>query len=173
MAANPSDSSWKTLSTTYAGRAFNFCVVDAESCEGLWSFYPEGCPDPLILEAADPMPTASEVYERLQSMVTGLQESTGLPLTLADAPENEEDIIGIMNKLHEYLPHAIKRIAMKKIGLRQFEQSSPQLPKEWTELMADLEEMGFTSQEENLSAVQAANGNLKQAVKILVRASRP
>eukprot|EP00656_Telonema_subtile_P025204 TRINITY_DN272_c0_g1_i1.p1 TRINITY_DN272_c0_g1~~TRINITY_DN272_c0_g1_i1.p1 ORF type:complete len:427 (-),score=147.21 TRINITY_DN272_c0_g1_i1:329-1609(-) len=147
-------------------------LVDSSCSEGLWSFYPQGAFEPLTMEAPTPVPTAREVYSQLQEMVGAIAANTGLPMHVQDAPEDEAQVIQMLNTLHEYLPHPLKRIAMKKIGLRQFETEEPAPNQEWDMMVEDLKDMGFASEDENRRAVQEANGDLKQAIKTLVQASR-
>lgn len=152
----------------------SFAIVDEHSSEGLWSFYPEGQFEPLGLEPPAPIPTAREVYGQLQEMITQICANTGIPIQMQDAPEGEQELVQMLNALHEFLPHPVRRIAMKKIGLREFElePAAPEPNQEWDMMVDDLKEMGFDSEDENRKAIQEANGDLKKAIKSLVQASR-
>lgn len=155
----------------------SFAAVESESPDGLWSFYPAGSADMMELQPPAPLPTPTEVYAKLQCFVDWIASNTGVPIHMDAAPEDEEAVVGMLNKLLELLPHGIQRIAMKKTGLRKFElpsevQPEPKDPEEWDLMVQDLEDMGFESPDANRKAVQAANGDLKKAIKSLMQATR-
>eukprot|EP00657_Telonema_sp_P-1_P000546 TRINITY_DN1104_c0_g3_i11.p1 TRINITY_DN1104_c0_g3~~TRINITY_DN1104_c0_g3_i11.p1 ORF type:complete len:225 (-),score=114.53 TRINITY_DN1104_c0_g3_i11:287-961(-) len=156
----------------------NFVLVDGEDESAVWSFYPEGCASAIEFEAPKALATPREVYAQFKENITSLADNTGIDIQLADPPEDESDLIAMLNRLHDFLPHPVQRIAMKKIGLRVFEMPTPveedeaPLPEEWDMLLQDLQEMGFHSEQSNLQAVKVADGNLKHAVKFLVAAER-
>eukprot|EP00656_Telonema_subtile_P025205 TRINITY_DN272_c0_g1_i2.p1 TRINITY_DN272_c0_g1~~TRINITY_DN272_c0_g1_i2.p1 ORF type:complete len:285 (-),score=140.13 TRINITY_DN272_c0_g1_i2:329-1183(-) len=119
-----------------------------------------------------PLPTAREVYSKLQEMIGAISTNTGLPIQMHDAGASDAELIQMLNSLHECLPCPLKRFAVKKIGLRKFEEPVPEPNQEWDMMVEDLKDMGFASEDENRRAVQEANGDLKQAIKTLVQASR-
>eukprot|EP00656_Telonema_subtile_P025206 TRINITY_DN272_c0_g1_i3.p1 TRINITY_DN272_c0_g1~~TRINITY_DN272_c0_g1_i3.p1 ORF type:complete len:240 (-),score=132.20 TRINITY_DN272_c0_g1_i3:329-1048(-) len=119
-----------------------------------------------------PLPTAREVYSQLQEMIGAISTNTGLPIQMHDAGASDAELIQMLNSLHECLPCPLKRFAVKKIGLRKFEEPVPEPNQEWDMMVEDLKDMGFASEDENRKAVQEANGDLKQAIKTLVQASR-
>eukprot|EP00657_Telonema_sp_P-1_P000551 TRINITY_DN1104_c0_g8_i1.p1 TRINITY_DN1104_c0_g8~~TRINITY_DN1104_c0_g8_i1.p1 ORF type:complete len:462 (-),score=178.98 TRINITY_DN1104_c0_g8_i1:240-1625(-) len=139
----------------------------------LWSFYPQDTFEPFMFEAPTPLPTAREVYGRIQTMITQVADAAGIDIRMGDAPDDEGELIGMLNRLVEVLPHGVQRIAIKKLGLREFEIEQPEsIPEEWDVILEDLQEMGFSCVDENIKAVQASNGDLKGAIKVLVKASR-
>jgi chemotaxis protein histidine kinase CheA len=161
----------KNATMTLMG-GLEFSVVEENSPDGLWSFYAEGCFEPMEFDAPASIPSARQVYSNLQEMIALVATNTSMPIQLGDAPEDENALIEMLNQLHEFLPHGIKRIAMKKVGLRQFQPPQPDFNEEWDMLLDDLKDMGFSSEEENKKAVEAANGDLKKAIKVLVQAAR-
>merc|ERR1712070_746344 len=151
-----------------------FVAVDADSSDGLWSFYPEGNHSPLDLPAAKAAPGPRECYQALQTQIQELASATNIPISIGDAPDDEAALVDMLTLLHSFLPHGLKRIAMKQLGLREFDLPEAalaelQFPEEWVQLLEDLRDMGFDDDAENRSAVQAANGELKHAVKHLVQ----
>jgi hypothetical protein len=151
-------------------------VVGNEDESTWWSFYPAGSVEMLELEPPAPLPTPEEVYNQLRDMVTQLSCNTGLPIQMSEAPEDERALAEMLNKLHDFLPHGVKRIAMKKLGLRQFDiaepEPEPEVNQEWDLLLDDLKDMGFDCDASNREAVQASGGDLKKAIKVLVQAGR-
>lgn len=147
-----------------------FMAVSSENNASMWSFYPEGSTKALELIAPTPLASASGVYMQLQAIVQEVAATTGIPISIEQV-EDENDAAKMLNALLEMLPHSIKRIAMKKIGLRQFEVAI-EVPAEWEEQLVDLVEMGFEDRDKNVIALQTTNGDVKKAVKHLVQASR-
>ena len=166
VAHSQTDVSLESKTSTYA-----FAIVDGSSSSGLWSFFPEGSYSPIELDRPAAVPDARSCYQALQDTVSQIAQNTGIQIDLADAPTDEATLAQMLNSLHTFLPHGLKRIAMKKLGLRQFE--IPQIVEEentefeW--LLNELLEMGFVSPEENLAAAKAADGDLKLAVRHLVK----
>jgi len=171
LGVDPSENSNAPLFTA-SGTLYEFSLVPDDSTHGLWSFYPDGHHTPIEISAPAPLPGAREVYRSMQQFIEHLAASTQIPISMGDAPEDETQLVEMLNLLHDELPHGLKRIAMKKIGLREFEirveepEDAP-FPEEWDLMLQDLHEMGFESAEQNLMAVQNSGGNLKQAVKQL------
>jgi len=169
--------------TTAAGENYSFTLVARDSAESLWSFYPSDTSSP-FLPGAQPQYNARpqadtdprQVYNTLQQIVNDTAAATQLPLSMGDAPEDDAALVSMLNQLHQLLPDGIKKMAAKKLGLRKFEV--PEVPEvvttpgEWDLLMDELEEMGFEKSEATRQAVQAADGDLKQTIKQLMRASR-
>ena len=147
-----------------------FMALSSESNASMWSFYPEGSTEALELIAPTPLASASGVYMQLQAIVQEVAATTGIQISIEQV-EDENDAAKMLNALLEMLPHSIKRIAMKKIGLRQFEVAI-EVPAEWEEQLVDLVEMGFEDRDKNVIALQTTNGDVKKAVKHLVQASR-
>merc|ERR1711959_180223 len=157
---------------TFGGMPYEFVLVPPDSQAGLWSFYPEGHHTPIEIAPPTPLPEARDVYNAIQEYICMLAESTKIPISMGDAPDNEAHLAEMLNSLHEELPHGLKRIAMKKLGLRQFEvplddPESPEWSEDWDLMVQDLHDMGFESKEQNVKAVASAGGDLKQAVKML------
>jgi len=157
---------------TFGGMPYEFVLVPPDSQAGLWSFYPEGHHTPIEIAPPTPLPEARDVYNAIQEYICMLAESTKIPISMGDAPDNEAHLAEMLNSLHEELPHGLKRIAMKKLGLRQFEvplddPESPEWSEDWDLIVQDLHDMGFESKEQNVKAVASAGGDLKQAVKML------
>jgi len=171
MTGKGGDASLTSLSASYA---FVAVPNDSTACtDSLWSFFPEGQTSPFQFEEASPVPGPREVYASLQQTIHDLAEQSKIPISMGDAPEDDTDLIEMLNMLHEILPHGLKRIAMKKLGLRQFDLPTPPeeaIPEEWNATLQELEEMGFDNQEDNLAAVRSTQGDLKQAVRHLVKA---
>ena len=169
--------------TTAAGENYSFTLVARDSAESMWSFYPEG-DEQAFLPGAQPQyntkPQADadprQVYNTLQQIVNDTAAATQLPLSMGDAPEDDAALVSMLNQLHQLLPDGIKKMATKKLGLRKFEVPKvPEVvttPGEWDLLMDELEEMGFEKSEATRQAVQATDGDLKQTIKQLMRASR-
>ena len=156
---------------TACGIAYEFVLVPPDSKAGLWSFYPDGHHTPIEISPPTPLPQPREVYQSIQEYIQKLAASTGIPISMGDAPEKELELVEMLNLLHEELPHGLKRIAMKKLGLRQFEIPTEPEAAEWSEdwdlMLQDLHDMGFESSEQNMKAVINARGDIKQAVKQL------
>lgn len=157
-----------------SGAPYEFGLVPRDSEAALWSFYPDSHHEPLMMASPAPLPEPEQVYGSIKQFIEQLAESTKIPISIGDAPEDECALIEMLNKLHEELPHGLKRIAMKKLGLREFElpaeDPSPDSGlwlDEWDLMLDDLYEMGFECKEMNVRAVQQAGGDLKQAVKHL------
>jgi chemotaxis protein histidine kinase CheA len=176
---SPSFGKFRLESSAHAGHFLGMSDGGIQVCDielaGMWSFYPEGSTSttPYLFEAnvERALPTGREVYVQLQEAINMIAERTKLPIHLGDAPDDETELLSMLNELHELLPAGIKKPALKHFGLRVFEMPEPQLPEEWDMLLEDLQEMGFSSDEENRKAVKAANGDLKQAIKTLVKGS--
>jgi len=146
-----------------------FAVVGRDSEASMWSFYPEGSQEAMELRSADPMATAAQVYGRLHVIVQEIAEQTGIPISM-DQVYDEDEAAEMLNALIEFLPHGIKRIAMKKIGLRVFEVAEQKVPREWEPLLQDLTDMGFENRDNNIAALRGSEGDVKKAVKSLVQA---
>lgn len=167
LGVDPSDSFNAALCTA-SGNVFEFALVPHDSTHGLWSFYPDGDHTPTEIAPPAPLPEPREVYNSMQQYIDHLAAATKIPISMGDAPDDDAQLVEMLNLLHHELPHGLKRIAMKKLGLRQFEPPQPEaVPQEWDSVLEDLKEMGFECQDQNLKAVQNAQGDLKQAVKEL------
>eukprot|EP00658_Telonema_sp_P-2_P044701 TRINITY_DN325_c0_g1_i1.p1 TRINITY_DN325_c0_g1~~TRINITY_DN325_c0_g1_i1.p1 ORF type:complete len:529 (-),score=199.08 TRINITY_DN325_c0_g1_i1:330-1916(-) len=153
-----------------------FAVVDGESPAGLWSFCPHDTGGQMLeLEAPAPPLTPHQVYTKLQWLVGWISSNTGLQIRMENPPTDECELVTMLNALFNLLPHPMQRVAMKKAGLREFEmpaQPEQEDPHEWDLMVQDLQDMGFDSLEENRKAVQAADGDLKAAIKQLMHAGR-